>query len=136
MFVYLMMDVWDKFNNKMTNMGVRFTGEDVKEKGENTEEKPLPCLTACPWSPFRKRGFYFKQDDFIKQTYEKEEIFFDIPFVDLYNKSLFSIEEIPSIFQGRCYMVCHLKPLPIMIPFNIFFQKYMDIKSKAFWYKL
>jgi hypothetical protein len=122
MFFYLMIDVWDKFNNQMTNMGVRFTGEDVKEK-------LLPCLTACPWNAFRKRGFFFEQDDFIKQTYKREEIFFDVPFVDLYNISLFSIKEIHSIFQGRCYMVCHLRPLPIMIPFHIFFQKYRDIKG-------
>ena len=129
LFLYMMIDVWDKYDNKMTSMGIRF-------KGENIKEKQLPCITACPWNAFRKRGFFFEQDDFIKQTYKREEIFFDVPFVELYNISLFSIKEIHSIFQGRCYMVCHLKPLPIMIPFNIFFQKYMDIKSKAFWYKL
>ncbi len=46
MFFYLMIDVWDKFNNQMTNMGVRFTGEDVKEK-------LLPCL-----------GMHSKKEDF------------------------------------------------------------------------
>jgi hypothetical protein len=132
MFFYLMIDVWDKFNNQMTSMGVRF-------QGGNMDEKPLPCLTACPWAVYRERGFYFNKNEFIKQTFEREEIFFNISFINLFDISVFQIEEIYTIFQGRCYMVCHSKPLPRMIPFTIFFQKYMDLKgimSQTFIFKI
>ena len=122
LFIYMMTDVWDKFNNQMTSMGIRF-------KVENVKEKQLPCLTACPWNAYRERGLFFKKDDFMRQTFEKEEIFYNASFVDLYNESLYYIEEISSIHLGRCYMVCHLKPLPRMIQSEIYFWKHRDIKS-------
>jgi len=124
LFFYMMKDVWDKFNNQMTSMGVRFRGENIKEKH-------LPCVTACPWSAFRERGFYFKKDEFSKQTYKKDDIFFNASIAALYNLSLFSVEEINSIFLGRCYMACHLNPVPKKIPSNIFFWKQRDITSRS-----
>ena len=122
LFLYMMIDVWDKYDKKMTSMGTRF-------KEENNQEKHLPCITVCPWNAFRKRGLYFKRADYISQTFEKEEIFYNDSGVDLYNESLYYVEEIHSIFLGRCYMACHLKPLPRKTFFFFYLRKYRDYKS-------
>ena len=49
-----MIDVWTKFTKGMTNVGVRFRDEEIKEK-------MLPCLTACPWNAFKKPGKKFTE---------------------------------------------------------------------------
>jgi len=48
----------------------------------------------------------------LKQTYELDDIFIlKGMFYDLTNKTAFNIEEIRSVFLGRCYMVCPLIPM-------------------------
>jgi hypothetical protein len=122
LFLYMMIDVWDKYDNKMTSMGIRF-------KGENIKEKQLPCITACPWNAFRKRGLYFKREVFMRQTFEREEIFYNASGVNLYDESLYYVEEIHSIFLGRCYMACQLKSLPRKMSLFFYLYKYRDYKS-------
>lgn len=87
------------------SMGTTFVDDGV-------HEKDFPCVTACPWQAFKKRGFHYNQTDFIEQTFNFDEVFItNDSNQDLNNGSLFYIEEIKSIFLGRCYMICPLKPI-------------------------
>jgi hypothetical protein len=35
----------------------------------------LPCITFCPWSAFKSGQYYYKESDFLSNTFAKEEIF-------------------------------------------------------------
>jgi hypothetical protein len=68
----------------------------------------------------------------MKQTFEKEEVFyiFNQSNIESYNLSLHHVEEVSSVFLGRCYMVCNEKPVPRQISFGFYLWKTRDIKSK------
>jgi hypothetical protein len=68
----------------------------------------------------------------MKQTFEKEEVFYiyNQSNFESYNLSLFHVEEVSSVFLGRCYMVCNEKPVPRQISFGFYLWKTRDIKSK------
>jgi len=104
LFILLMLDSFNKFTNKMTNIGVR-------TEPFNMDKKFPPCITVCPLDAFRKRGFFFKQAEFYQQTFNREEIFingkiFGISENSILDESVNSIQEIQSVFLGRCYTVC------------------------------
>ena len=120
LFVFLMLDVWVKFNTEMTTMGVRF--EDQKE-----EHKFLPCLTFCPLNGFKSRQFNYENETFTKETFSEEEIFSDVNLTSFRNRSLFYIEEIKGVFIGRCYMVCYLRQRPEVDAINIPLRKQNDL---------
>jgi hypothetical protein len=107
----------------MTNMGYRF--DDQK-----AEEKELPCFTFWPFSAFKKRGLFYTNEDFIRQTFEKEELFFNFERSDLSNKSLYLVEEVRGLSVGRCYMVCYLLPVKENEQIIIPLQTQLDLKSK------
>ena len=100
LFFYLMIDVWKKYSGKMTSMGSSYTEPIIKSK-------LLPCLTFCPLSAFKKQGFYFDNDNFIENTFEKEDLFYNI--TQISDNSSYHLEEIRGISIGRCYMLCYLK---------------------------
>lgn len=56
-----------------------------------------------------QRGFFYTEEDFLRNTFAREEIFYDSPLFDIFNQSLFVIEEVKSSYLGRCYMVCALE---------------------------
>ena len=85
---------------QLTNTGVRY--QDLE-----ASDKELPCLTVCPWGGFKQPGFHFRPEEFIQQTFERDEILGNIPNLIDYHPSKFDIESIPSIFLGRCYMICY-----------------------------
>jgi hypothetical protein len=95
-----MIDAWKKYSDKITSMGSSYKDQDV-------ESKLLPCLTFCPWTAFKEEGFYFDNDMFLRNSFEKEELFSNV--TQFSNKSLFLFQEIKGIFIGRCYMLCYLK---------------------------
>lgn len=64
MFLVLMGDVWDKFNDGITTIG-------LVEKNLNGNNQSLPCLTFCPEQGFKQRGLYFQEDQYMKQTFNK-----------------------------------------------------------------
>lgn len=100
-FVYLMMDIYDKFAIKLTNIGIRAWPHDQPTK-------KMPCITACPWEAFKKRGLFYNRKLLDEETFEKEDIFLHTEGYQVFNPRLFSIEEIRSIHFGRCFMVCPL----------------------------
>ena len=104
LFIVLMLDVWDKFSKKMTNMGVVFQEKDV-------ELKELPCLTICPWPAFRERNFSFSTETFKDRTFNQNEILWESLMPNFSDPSLYQIEEIKSVNLGRCYLVRYLKKL-------------------------
>ena len=81
LFLFLMLYVWQKYYDGMTNIGSRFDDQDEGKKS-------LPCVTFCPYSSFKKKGLFFKHEDFIQQTYEKEELFYNFHKSKLANKNI------------------------------------------------
>jgi hypothetical protein len=63
LFLLLMIDVWQKFSDGMTNMGSRFYDQGV-------DKKNLPCFTICPFSAYKRRGLPYSNRDFVLQTFE------------------------------------------------------------------
>ena len=118
LFCLLMVDIFDKFSKKMTNIGV------IVEESDK-DEKDLPCLTLCPWKAFRNRGFHFKSEDFYKNVFNQSEIFFNL------NDSLYTVEEIHNIFLGRCFMVCFREPIKKMFSHYIMLRQ-QDLKGNSF----
>ena len=129
LFIVLMLDVWDKFSKKLTNMGVAFQENDV-------QDKELPCVTICPWPAFRSRNFSFTSETFLKQTFNLEDIIRISAMTQLNNASLFYTEEIRSVNLGRCYLIRYLKRLSSTERISITVQKQMDlIGGTQFWTK-
>ena len=102
LFFLLMADVWAKYTSRFTSIGVRF-------EPQNKLKKTLPCATACPSKGFRTRGFFYKEEDFLRNTFNRDDIFYDAPSFGIFNRSAFLIEEVKSSYLGRCYMVCALE---------------------------
>ena len=98
-FIILILDVWEKFTKKMTNMGVRFNDDKLVEKN-------FPCITVCPWNSFKTHGFHYGNDSFYKQTYDKDEILYIRNVSNPTDTSSYYIEELKGVLIGRCYMVC------------------------------
>ena len=109
-----MLDVWDKFSKKITSTGV------IKQE-KNVLEKPLPCLTICPWKAFRVRGFHFTNQTYYDQTYNLSELVFQDTLAN------FSVQEINSVFLGRCFMFCYQQNVSGIGKASINLRKQMDL---------
>ena len=103
LFFLLMMETTDKFAQRMTTVGV-----NIKES--SLAEKMLPCITVCPWMAFKSFRFYYTSGNFTQNTYEKEEVFLNATKYTAFDESKYALEEIRSIFLGRCYTIWPLKP--------------------------
>ncbi len=125
LFICQMYDIYEKYAQKMTTVGIRTYSQDE-------ETKFLPCLTVCPWQTFKTRGFYYNRKTLVQETFEKEEIFADIKGFSVFNKSEYSLEEIQSVFLGRCYTVCPVRPSRRNYGFYIFLKNSMDLKGSTF----
>jgi len=68
-------------------------------------------------------------DEFMNQTYSKEEIFDDNKYANVFNSSLFFIEELKGVYLGRCYMICSILKVAKKDFIQIDFWKYRDIKG-------
>ena len=97
LFLHFMADAIDKYSRKMTNIGVVIREHPYMEK-------PLPCITICPWRAFRHSGFHFNSKNFTLNTFGKEEIFLNI------SVTSYTVDEIRSPFLGRCYLIDFLMP--------------------------
>jgi hypothetical protein len=99
MFFIMMRDIWSKFVSKMTSTGVTFRSTEKDDK------KFLPSFTFCPWPVYKSKGLHYNPDDFKKNTFNLEEIFYDYTLDDLKNSSLYSVNETWSIQYGRCHTI-------------------------------
>ena len=80
-------------------------------------------------SIFKKTGFHFKTNEFLRETYDKEEVFYNHSNFNIYNASKFTIEEIWSVTSGRCYMVCAANTIKKAEWFNIYLQRSTNLKG-------
>ena len=95
LFVLLMLDSYKKFTNKMTNVGVRTEPMDKSKKIP-------PCITVCAFEAFRTTGFFYREADFIRETFKKEDIILDETNMIL-SECPFSTTQ---YFQSKKYEVC------------------------------
>ena len=121
-FVYLMVDIYEKFAIKLTNIGIRTWPH-------NHDSKDMPCITACPWEAFKHRGLFYNRKLLDEGTFDKEDIFLNQEEYPIFNRSLFSIEEIRSIHFGRCFMVCSTKPFKRNEDFSLMLQYNRSLKG-------
>ena len=54
----------------------------------------------------RKPGFYYNETEYLKQTFNFNDIFLEHPIMNVSNPSRYSIEELRSPLLGRCYTIC------------------------------
>ena len=90
LFLLLMFDSYEKFTNKMTNVGVRMKLIEVTEKY-------LPCVTFCPLQAFRKFGIFYMEKHFLRETFTKEELLlrgeeYGFTEASVYDESIYSIK--------------------------------------------
>ena len=123
-FIVLMVDVWDKFSHKATTTQMRFIEY-------NEALKLLPCMTVCPWSAFKNPGFFYNTNDFLNNTFAMEDVFDDFSKVISNNESVPEFETIPSIYLGRCYMVCNTVKVQSGSPFYIILKTHSDVTGKC-----
>jgi hypothetical protein len=97
----MMGDIWSKFVSKMTSTGVTFRSD----KEDDRKRKYLPSFTFCPWPVYKTRGLHYNPEDFKKNTFNLEEIFYNDTLIDLKNSSLYSFNETWSIHYGRCHTI-------------------------------
>ena len=98
LFFVLMFDVWVKFNLKLTTTGVTFRDDKITNR-------TIPSYTICPWQVYRTNGFYYKQSDFLKNTFTLEEIFHTSSLANLKDNSLYEVKTVRSYFYGVCYTI-------------------------------
>ena len=103
LFCVLMKETIDKFTKRMTSIGVNIQESYVSEK-------LLPCITICPWMAFKSFGFHYSSGNFSQNTFEKDEVFLNATNYSVFDESQYTLEEIRSIFLGRCYTIWPLKP--------------------------
>ncbi len=76
LFLALLPDIWTKFSSKYTTTRIHFLDE------KNTNKKPLPCVTLCPWSLYNQRGFHYLEASFQTQTFQVESFTKEIEICD------------------------------------------------------
>ena len=102
LFLLSMNDIWSKFDSKITTTAIRFRSDEDESK------KTLPCFTFCAMPAFRTIGFPYKEEDFIQNTYDKEDFFTNDTLDLLQNSTLYSLTETWSFYLGRCHTICFL----------------------------
>ena len=95
-----------KFKNKITTTGIKIRPYTLRGK-------KLPCITVCALSGFRQRGFYYSNQDYIKNTFELEDFFGNKTLNEIRNSSLYRFQEVRSMFFGRCYKICSVVEMPM-----------------------
>ena len=122
LFICQMNEIYEKFAKKMTTVGIRTYSQDE-------ETKFLPCVTVCPWQPFKRYGFLYNRKSLAQETFGQDEILDDFKGCPDFNKHEYSIEEIQSIHLGRCYMVCPVRPSGKNSKLYIILKNSMDLKG-------
>ncbi len=93
--------------------------------------KYLPCITVCPFQSFKTREFHYKSNDYLKNTYTKEDIFDKKTLTALSNTTLFDVKESPTLYLGICFTICHKLKFGIYEDdgnYGLFFKKKMNLK--------
>ena len=108
LFLVMINDIWNKFTAGLTWTGIAMSDDGIAQKR-------FPFFTICPWPAFRSSGFYFKEEDYLKNTFELIDVFNNVSYQALLNRSQYEWKELRGLFYGRCYTVKSLVtvcPLP------------------------
>ncbi len=103
-----------------------FRFRDDKDGG-----KYLPCITVCPFKSFKTRQFHYKGDDYLQNTFTKEDIFEQRTLDSLSNTTIYDVKESLTFFLGICFTICHKLKGGISentIYGCLYFKKSMNIK--------
>ena len=125
LFVYLTMDIYSKFKQELTSVGIR-------SQAQYQTTKELPCITVCPWEAFKRQGLFYNKEVLDQATLEKEAIFFHNNVYQMFNESIYSIKEIRSVIYGRCFRVCYMVPVGKNEEFYVMFNKDKEMKGFSF----
>jgi hypothetical protein len=101
LFMKMFNDDLQKFKNQMTTTGTRI-------RSHASKVKKLPCITVCAVAGFRKRGFYYLNQDYVDNTFEIQDFFSSSTLQALNNASMYSVKDVRSMYFGRCYKICHV----------------------------
>ena len=113
-------DIWSKFDTKLTTTSIRFR----RDENANTF---LPCFTICAMPAFRTLGFFYKEKDFIENTYNPEDFFIDETLELLKNNTKYTLTETWSFLYGRCHTICFLYTVEYEIQ-SLFLKQTWDVK--------
>lgn len=117
-----------KFMMKVSNLFCRMTNTGIRYRAHSDKEKLLPCLTLYALPAYRRKGFYFTTADFVRHTFNIEDIFNEQTLIDLKNESLYEVSYTNSLFYGRCFTICYKTPLPAKKILYIELSRKIDIK--------
>ena len=126
LFFLLMIDTYEKFANKRTTITIGM-------KPFNFDRKYPPCITICALDGFKNGGLFYKDSEYLKETFNKEELlqnFLGNSNYTVYNETAFSIEEIQTVFLGRCYTICQKVEMNQLFYYLLFLNKTRDIKGR------
>ena len=74
----------------------------------------LPSLTFCFEEPFKSRGYHYKEEDFVKNTFQLSDIFGPKSLEDFKNPNV-KVKEVRSEQFGLCYSVTSIKNQTLLI---------------------
>lgn len=94
LFVYLMDEVWQKYIKKSTTTVSHYDGN-------GNGLLPLPLITLCPTSAFKTRNLILTQEDYERESYSADEIFYNLTQLKLN----FNISEINTVANGKCFIL-------------------------------
>ena len=83
----------------------RLSNTAIQSYMPNQETKLLPSMTVCPLTGYKAKGKFFNMENYLNNTFEKEQVFSPNTIEMLKNESLYSVKEVYSILLGRCFRV-------------------------------
>ena len=91
------------------NQGVTSTSTEVVIH----DKLKFPIITICPSIAFKSQGYFYREEDFIAQTFSKEELFAEETILDFANTSQYIYKETRSELLGLCHTLEFLHELDV-----------------------
>ena len=94
----------------------------------------LPTLTFCFEEPFKSRGYHYKEEDFVQNTYQLSDIFGPKSLEDFKNPTV-KVKEVRSELFGLCYSVTSITSQTLLIELtrNRNFKVFINEPGDEFW---
>jgi hypothetical protein len=104
--------------------------------------KMFPCFTIRTLDPFKKRGFFYTNKDYVEQSYSLKDIFDDETILNLKNSSLFHYKEQHTLYHGNIIVICPIPKVGLKDRFyfnlkkNISYEIYVFPRGEELWFGL
>ena len=94
----------------------------------------LPTLTFCFEEPFKSRGYHYKEEDFVQNTFKLSDIFGPKSLEDFKNPTV-KVKEVRSELFGLCYSVTCITSQTLLIELtrNKNFKVFINEPEDEFW---